>query len=260
MSLAVTYETLQCSIGRFLGYDRDPGNWSEDEQADVEEVIAKGLRQFYRPPRLPSERESHQWSFMRPLGTLEITTGTGDYEMPSDFADLDGDLYYVTTELSPHRIRTVHEGRILELRQRNHYAQTTTYPREAAIVPVKGDGSEELVYQLMIWPLPDADYTLKFRYFARQQMLTDAADIPLGGSEHAETILASCLAAAESFLDDERGNKYQEFMDQLAASVDFDRRANTPSTLGYMCDRSDRRGIEPYVRSPNITTYEKYPL
>lgn len=260
MSLATNLECLRRDVGRFLGYDREPGSWTIEELEDVDGVIAEGLRQFYRPPRLPQERQAHQWSFLRPIGTLAIEADVDEYDLPADFADLDGDIYYVQAEHMPFRIRTVHAGRILELRQRNEFANTSVHPRESAIVPIQPDGTANQIYRLMLWPKPGSAYTLKFRYYARQQMLTDDADVPLGGTEHAGTIRAACLSAAESFLDDERGVKYQDFLDQLAASIDFDRKANSPSTLGYMGDNSDSRGMDPYIRSPNITTYEKFPL
>ena len=262
MSLAINYEQLKRDIGRYLGYDREPGNWTEDEDEDVEQVIAQGLRQFYRPPRIPGDKYSHQWSFLRPIGSLAITSGTADYDLPTDFADLDGDLYFVTGDNCPTRIRQVNEGRILDLRSRETSMDTISSPSECAVVAKKSDGTAEQVYTLMLWPTPDADYTVKFRYYSRQQMLTADADVPLGGTEHAETIRASCLAAAESFLDDERGAKWAEFLDQLQASVDFDRKANSPSTLGYNGDRSDKRSMSDDVFhiAPNITVYEKYPL
>jgi hypothetical protein len=259
MSLSITYDSLRKDIGRYLGFDRDPSNWNEDEDDDVQSVLDAGLRQFYRPPRIAGDRYSHQWSFLKPIGTITLTESVGDYDMPTDFADLDGDLYYHESELAPRRIRQVNEGRILELRQRDWYTATATYPQEAAIVPKKSDGTADQLYQLWIWPLPSQAFVLKFRYTARQQALSCDNEVPLGGSEHAEAIRASCLASAESFLDDERGTKWQEFMDQLQSSVDFDRRANSPSTLGYNGDNSDRR-VDPYLRSPNITVYEKFPL
>lgn len=262
MSLAVTYESLKRDIGRFLGFDREPGNWTEDEDEDVESVIAQGLRNFYRPPRIAGDQYSHQWSFLRQIGTLSITAGTADYDMPTTFADLDGDLYYVAGDNCPTMIRQVNEGRILDLRSRETTGDTTASPAECAIVAKASAGTAEQIYTLMLWPTPDAAYTLKYKYYARQGMLTYDAEVPLGGTEHAETIRAACLAAAESFLDDERGSKWQDFMDQLQASVDFDRKANSPSTLGYNGDRSDRRsmGDDAYHIAPNVTVYEKYPL
>lgn len=259
MSLSVTRESLRRDVARYLGFDRESDNWSDSEAEDVDTVLSIGLRQFYRPPRLPGERQSHQWSFLRPLGTLTLTSGTGDYTLPEDFGDLDGDLFYVAQDFAPRRIRQVNEGRILELRQRDWYTTTSSYPQEAAIVPIQSDGTAEQLYRLMVWPLPDGDYQITYRYYARQLDLSCDVSVPLGGREHAETIRASCLAAAESFLDDARGVKYEDFLTQLQASVDFDRRANSASTLGYNGDSSDRRE-DPYVRVPRVIIYDKFPL
>lgn len=113
-------------------------------------------------------------------------------------------------------------------------------------------------HELILWPTPDAAYQLFYPYLVVPVALTAEAPYPLGGPEHAETILESCLAVAEQRLNDMTGIHTANFMRRLAASIEFDRRQSTPDTLGYNADRSDR--VDAYCNrqiDPNsIFTYE----
>jgi hypothetical protein len=93
-----------------------------------------------------------------------------------------------------------------------------------------------------VWPFADEDYTVEFTYYLIPDALSGAAPYAYGGAAHAETILASCKAAAERDLDDiTDGPQMRNFRERLAASVAHDRRFK-PQHLGYNADRSDRRG------------------
>lgn len=257
--LGITCGQLRREVGRYLGFDRNPANWNANETQDVWDVIDSGLRQFYRPPRIEGEVMSHQWSFLRPQLTIQIEADKDDYELPEDFAGLIDKLYYVSDDSAICPIQIVNEGRILQLRQATLYNTNHSDPRYAAITPLKSDSIHQQRYRLMIWPRPDASRTLRANYYARQSAMRDDNAVPLGASEHAQAILASCLAAAESHLDDDPGGrKWQEFMVQVKASMDFDRRVNAAS-LGYNGDKSSSYEEPGYIRSSRLTIYEKYP-
>lgn len=261
-SLGITCGQIRREVGRHLGFDRNPANWNANEIQDVWDLMDAGLRQFYRPPRLPGEHMAHQWAFLLPQMSLVLQPDTEDYLLPDDFAGISGSIYFVRDDTSTCPITVVNEARILQLRQSNWYENSSETPKIAAITPQPGDGINQQRYQLQIWPRPDEAYTLRFKYFARQQPMRSDDSVPLGGSEHAETIRLSCLAAAEAYLDDEPGGRYyQMFLEQLRASVDFDRRATSPGNIGYNGDRSIGSSMtEPgYIRSSRLTTYEKYP-
>ncbi len=91
-----------------------------------------------------------------------------------------------------------------------------------------------------MWPKPDVAYTIIGEYKHIPDALTGLLPYPPGGGDHAETIMAACLAAAELFLDDEKGVRWQYFMERLAASVAVDSRKKG-SNLGYNGDGSDRK-------------------
>jgi hypothetical protein len=77
----------------------------------------------------------------------------------------------------------------------------------------------------VFWPTPDAAYTLTYRYKAYAGKL-DAVNYPypLGGMQHREVIIESCLAVAESRGNDEAGFHQEMFHRRLAAAVQQDRK------------------------------------
>lgn len=259
--LGLTYLKLKREVGRFLGFDRDPSNWGSNEIQDVEDVIDSGLRQFYFPPRLPEERWAHRWSFLRPLGHVNVISGQWDYDLPEDFSSLDGDLFFQNSDTLYEKVQLVNEPRILQLRQDDWFETSTFEPKYAAITPNRADGISTTTYQLMLWPRPDKNYLLTFKYFVRPSPLRSDGDVPLGGPEHSEAIRASCMAAAEAHLDDEIGPKWERFLQQLRGAIDFDRKANSPSNLGVNDDRSvcsvEFRGQ--FRAIGGLVTLEKFP-
>lgn len=71
-TLQITFTELETEIGRFLGYDRDTDNWSENQQADLVAILKRGLRQFYFPPRTIPDKAAHRWNFLRPQASIYI--------------------------------------------------------------------------------------------------------------------------------------------------------------------------------------------
>jgi hypothetical protein len=71
-------------------------------------------------------------------------------------------------------------------------------------------------------------------------------DYPLGGMQHAETILTACLAAAEKYRNDEIGPMNAEFNRLLMTSIRADQRAG-PQYMGYNGDRSTMPSTWPHA-------------
>lgn len=211
MSLSITYATLRREIGRFLGYDRDPSNWSADQIADVADILASGLRSFYFPP-------GHSWSFLRPTATLSLTVGDGDYDLPTNFGGLVTGFSYAAAagEVS---ITATSEEKIRALRSA---AAQEGAPKYYAIrVKTQVADSAEL-HEALFYPTPDDSYTVTYRYSLEPATLSASNTVPLGGARHSEAILEACLAAAEKTLNDEAGVHHQKFADLLQASIALD--------------------------------------
>lgn len=76
-TLSIQYSDLREEIAFFLGYGRSSANWTTDQSSTITSVLKSGLRQFYNPPRLPSDASAHQWNFMYPVTTITLGTTTG---------------------------------------------------------------------------------------------------------------------------------------------------------------------------------------
>jgi hypothetical protein len=171
----------------------------------------------------------------------------GDYELPDNFGGLVGDIHFeATTGFPPIRVTSVHD---IE-RERMDSGNIVEYrPRKAAVrvrdLPSGTSAGQR--YELMLWPVPDSAYVLRYQYVALHSKI-DATNIyPLGGMAHAQTIVVSCLAVAERRGPDINSTKYQEqFLQMLAASIAHDRRAYTPETLGYNSDENTSIPISRY--------------
>ncbi len=337
-TLDVSLSEIRNELTRFFQEGRSYGA-SSDTGKDVDAAIKRGLRQFYTPPVLPGERNSHTWSFLYPESTivvfgnltgtcttspwnttalvdtgaedvdnvgfqngvdndgadlvgqlisiLDVSAGTtfkddgatppiatnvktvtdknnivsektfsntpassttdtyvitvdGNYILPKNFGGLVGPglSFDAVTGYAP--ITITSESRILALRQDSRQTQTFR-PQLVAVRPTTvsgGTGAPGQRWELMLWPIPDAVYTLHFRFLIAVDDITSPSNVPPGGMFHHETILASCLAVAESMLDPAPRVKRREehFFQRLAASISLDRRLMAPDSLGVAGD------------------------
>jgi hypothetical protein len=236
VSLSITYNELQQAIGRYLGYGRiyGPDNGTE-EWADIEDCIKSGLRQFYAPPPVENSSRSHHWSFLRPVTALSLIAGIADYDMPDDFGGLNGVLTYPDWTASKPVIVSS-ESDIRTVRQ---IRPQTGKPTHAAIRPKASDGATEQVFEMIVWPTPDTDIELAYRYYVLPNTLSGENPYPYGGAAHSETILESCLSIAEQRLNDQKAIHWEKFLQRLAASIQIDTKTTGADFLGYNADRSD---------------------
>lgn len=236
MTLSITYNELQQAVGRYLGYGRiyGPDNGSA-EWADIEDCIKSGLRQFYAPPPMESNGGLHHWSFLRPVTALSLVAGIADYDMPDDFGGLNGVMTYPDWAAS----KPVIVGSESDIRTLRQLRPQTGKPTHAAIRPKASDGTAEQTFEMILWPTPDADIELTYRYYVLPRALSDTNPYPYGGAAHSETILESCLAIAEQRLNDQKSIHWEKFLQRLAASIQIDRKTAGADFLGYNADCSD---------------------
>lgn len=238
-TLSCTIDDLKADIGHFLGYGRGPTvgepAWTVGQENNIQSVLKSGLQQFYNPPPLGAGAP-WAWSFLRPFADLPILQGDPQVPLPDDFGAFEGPIY-ITTPATVFRrfgLQLTNPGLV----QARHAAMpdTTGAPQMAALEPIKGTtATAGTRYVLWLWPTPDAPYNLRAEYRILPEMLTGALPYPPGGSEHAATIKAACLAAAELELDDTAGVRQQQWMVRLAASVAIDAKKKG-TNLGYNGD------------------------
>ena len=242
-TLSVSRQDILRLIGQYLGWNQSYALWSAGQMQRAEDIVASGLRQFYTPPILPGERTIHKWSFLSPWATLGLQADKGDYDLPDDFGGLDDELTFISDTVGSCPIQLVSEAEIRRRRQVEGN-DVTGYPTMACIVPVASDGDDPQRWMISFRPIPGGDYELQFRYRSNPFQLSPSKPYPLGGQPHAETLISSCLAAAELKMNDEQGPYYADFVEKLRSSVALDRSINL-QTLGYNGD------------GPTISEYER---
>lgn len=241
-SLGVDYGQIQRAVGRMLGIHRDPGKWQDAERRDAADIIRSGLRRFYWPPPLPSSDDKAQpwsWSFLKAVATIDLTTGETRYNLPENFGELiDGGFTFTTNQQS---VAMVSEEQIRQLQSQ---AARTGPPKYACIRVANSAGPTR--YEAVFYPTPDDSYTVSYRYSVAPLDLCEASPYPLGGPQHAETILEACLSACEKTLEDSEGVHEKRFIECLARSIQADMSLSRP-------DENDAWPLENPAKGLGIT-------
>jgi hypothetical protein len=243
---------LERLVGRQMGYGPNPAVWTHSQAQEAGEAIRAGLRRFYTPPILPNERNAHQWSFLRPLGTITTRADVYEYDLPDDFAMMDGPLTFHPDEsVLYHSIPVVSEHQIRAGRQHIQYASR---PEVAAISVASVDGATR--WKVYFWPTPDKEYVVEYRYKTNPGLLSASKAVPLGGAPHTQTIIESCLSAADSMMGVKNSPHEARYQELLRSSVSNDRQTSTADTLGANFDGSDREFADNYRdRMVHVVTY-----
>ena len=119
--------------------------------------------------------------------------------------------------------------------QQGAFPGTTGFPRQWASRWKGLPGVAGQKQEVVLWPLPDNVYTIKYAYRVLPDAPLTGAPYLYGGMLHSETILAACLAVGERRLDGNRTTHAQEYQQKLAASIALDG-ASAPKNYGYMGD------------------------
>ena len=93
-----TYAWLQQEVGIALKFPPNPAEWDHAQNQQAASIINSGYMQMLYPPPLAAPREGapapkpHQWSFLTPLGKLELSSGEATYRLPDDFSGVVGEI------------------------------------------------------------------------------------------------------------------------------------------------------------------------
>lgn len=237
---------LSRMVGRHIGAGPNPSAWSHGQEQMIAEILRRAKRKVYNPPIVPGEKYPHDWSFLRPQGTLQTIAGQYAYDLPRDFAQLYGPLTHSTqgSSLYP-AIQFVGEHIIRQLLQRQ---ETTARPDRAAIrVKEKGERTPT-TYEMLLWPVPDGSYTIDYRYRVNPDTseadslpaLVDSIDLH-GGDRFSELYLEAAFLAADEMMGTKRSVHEERFIRAVMNSVGSDRLTSAPDSMGYNGDPSSRR-------------------
>ena len=204
----IAYAEIRRRIGRYLGIDTDAADWTASEVSAVTDIVNKGLREFY----FPAGETPHYWTFLRKATTLSLVDGTSWYDLPSDFVAMESVFSVGSGTVAIEQIDAV----LLRLKIANEGASGS--PLQFAVRKKSG----ALIYQAGFYPVPNASISAECWYIFDPGDLSDANTIPEGTADHSETIIASCLAAAEMEMKPEAvsegGGVFMPLFKQLLAS------------------------------------------
>ena len=235
-TLGMLYALLIREIGRVMDCPPNPKIWTHDQSQVVEAVLRDGQRIFHNPPPLPGRSSAHQWSFLKPVATVDTEADEDEYALPSDFGAIDGTLTFDPDE-GYRDIELVSENKIRALNQA--MSSATGIPRYAAVRPESSDGSALQTFTLILYPTPDGEYTLTYRYRVMPAPLSNSNPYPYGGELHSDTLRLACLSAAEFRKTGMHGPAHAAYLEQVATSIRQDLVATGPDVLGINLDRSD---------------------
>ncbi len=247
-----TVRDLMNGVGHELGYgvETDPLGtltfWDADQLADVTRSVNSGYRQFLYPPPVAEGQPPHEWSFLTPTSALAFVTGTQKVDLPADFG---GVIFGATLDLNNRRLTVISEDRFNALT--GGVSSTTGEIQYVSLLRPVQFGASEVAYQLGVYPTPSVDRIVRFRYMREPPMLDDTNELPWGGDRHSETIMQSCLAAAELSQDDEHGVHWERFVQRLSFSVAMDLRERQTTEDGLSGWPVDE--VEPDETTAQIT-------
>lgn len=219
-----TYNWFAQSVAIALGIDPAFNSWNFTQKSKVDLIIQRGLKQFYFPPPLPAAENlkdkpvPHRWTFLTPVATISTTAADVDYDLPADFNGSVENFTYAAANGNL-AIRIVPEDQMRSLRSVEQGA--TAPPKFASIRPKTSTGSAVQTWEVLLYPTPDASYTLTYRYRLNPPVLSTTVSFPFGGTAHVETMLASMLAIVEGEKQ-VAGPAFSQFMMLLASSISTD--------------------------------------
>lgn len=261
-SLSLTYQEIAAQVGDFLGFGRGEEvygetAWNGLQTRAIKESVKAGLRQFYNTP--PIERfdpGAYEWSFLEPVATLSLASGAQTIELPDDYASLSAPLLLAADDSRSSVPIPMHGVPAVYAKYAENPA-TTGRPMMACEEPLRGRSSVlGQKMQIRVWPIADADYEFSVPYRLNAPALSGEFPLAYGGQQHAQTILASCIAAASVGRDEQKAMRYQDFIEKLQTSIRLDR-LNKPQFMGRNRDRSDwhdRRGHSAAIRGEGLVS------
>ncbi len=230
-TLSETYTTIRAEIGDLVGIGTETVSWSVDDANRVNRAIRAGYKQFLYYTQPPGD-STYEWSFLKTSNTLSLTSADYDYDLPANFGGSVDRVVLTSGGTTPRPLTKIEPDELMQLRTREAASNAT--PTRFAIRPktpttsagdtadlTSGTGQR---WEMLFYPTPNGSFTATYHYPIIPNMLSATNVYPLGGAQHSSTVLASCLAAAETIWNLESKSWAEEYQKRLVASIVMDRR------------------------------------
>lgn len=236
-STNVNFEILQERVGHYLFGIRT--EFSEDQEADIEDCMQDGLRRVY---------SIHEWSFLRPLASLLTVTDNPQIVLNNystfDAVANDSDLTYEGgADFWYPPVRWRHDSTIRQLQASN---TETGRPVFYSVRTVEFDptiGSRKVI---VLYPTPDAAYTLRVPMILRPVLLDETNVYAIGGELLSQAMLEACLAAAEHNFEEREHIHEKRFQEMIVLAIRDDQDRSSPTSLGPDAPRGENGRVSAY--------------
>lgn len=250
-SLRLSYSDIYTRVSNFLGLTDIGTAPTSTDLTTCKDICERGLRQFLYPINAATG-EYYEWSFLRPLYTLNLVDGKWKYQLPESFSSIITDPTYGDDENFKQMAKTTPDN-IMNLRA----AGVVNYaPYYYSIVTSDYDPAIGEMTEIWFYPEPDNSYSVQFYFKSNPIAPSNANDYLPGGVEATEAIIESCLSVAEIQEDDTidiHSALAQKLIQDLIA-IDSKRSTND-TTLGNLYDNNDKL----YETRNSRATLEFYP-
>lgn len=147
---------------------------------------------------------------------------SADYDLPDDFGRLVGTLHFPPATYYA-SIVIVSVGKLLQMRTWSDFTGAPTHAatryKPRLTTPEQQTGQRQ---EILFFPTPDQNYELSYEYEAYNGPLSTTYPYPLGGMYLSELYLESCLAVAESRINDAPGQHDAQFKALLVDAINRD--------------------------------------
>lgn len=227
-NLRVAFAKLQSELGFFLGYGRgalysEPA-WDAYTQRTIDQFTEAGCRRVYQAYKY--------WSFLCPVASLTLASGSSTLELPLDWSGANGDCLVVPATGNS-RTRTLHFANSGRVRAAiAEYPSMTGIPEMVCEEPIRGtkvDSPQK--NQLRFYPVADQAYTVQVAYYLVPAATEGKLPYVYGGPELAQLFVDACLAEADNLLFGRLGDRQQIFSASLKTAIENDQR-HKPTDLG----------------------------
>lgn len=223
-TLSVTRNDLRSAVARIMGWDRSAEDWEGDQIGDGAAMVAAAERRVYG---------AHQWSFLTPTREATLVVGEATYDLPEDFASMEGPIYY-SGDWSGYAPITQSSMSVIWTRRRQ--IVSVGLPTYYAWEPIAQDGvTSGQRYALQFDIAPASAFTIRLRYRISPYAMSDTQSYPLGGERFAEVLRYAAISQAEIEWKGGAGPQTDHFNQLLAEAIAEDIRIG-PKFLGRNLD------------------------